>query len=182
MKKITKILFVVAIMFIANLTIQVSAKEISLMEVEDVWGETSYPEIIEDVNVRFTAPNFSDITPQGTSKPSSSNVWSWSIGSCPISGSTSYTDLYTDYVFTGTTMLRLYITRADETFSIQIYQVGGGFLGTDKLISTGQIQRITADQIGSLTRIATASGLSAGNKYYVKIIHPAHFSGVVGNN
>ena len=48
MKKITKILFVVAIMFIANLTIQVSAKEISLMEVEDVWGETSYPEIIED--------------------------------------------------------------------------------------------------------------------------------------
>lgn len=179
MKKITKILFVVAIMFIASLTFSVSAQEITI-ESEEIWGETVVPTVVENQNVSFSPPFESDIVPFGTSVPS--NTWSWSNGGYEFSGNTYATDLYTNYLFTGTSMLRFYITRADDSFTIEVYCKDCGFLWTDTMVRSFEVERITAENLGSLTRLYTISGLNASSKYYAKVLPPAVFSGTIGNN
>ena len=176
MKKITKILFVVAIMFIASLTFSVSAQEITV-ESEEIWGETAVPTVVENKNVSFSPPFESDIVLFGDSVPS--NTWSWSNGDCIISGRTANTKLYSNYLFTNATTLNFGFTKAEQSFTLELWSKDTGLFWTDQKVATINIERITAQQEGNLTRIYYASGLNSSTKYYFKILPEATFSGYV---
>lgn len=176
MKKITKILFVIAIMFIASLTFSVSAQEITV-ESEEIWGETAVPTVVENKNVSFSPPFESDIVLFGDSVPS--NTWSWSNGDCIISGRTANTKLYSNYLFTNATTLNFGFTKAEQSFTLELWSKDTGLFWTDQKVATINIERITAQQEGNLIRIYYASGLNSSTKYYFKILPEATFSGYV---
>ena len=117
-----------------------------------------------------------DISTYGTSKPS--RVWSWSSGKYSMSGSTSNTNLYTDYMFTGTSKLTVTFTKANENIKMELYKVGL----FDSKFSTITATRLTADDLAQgKTRTVNFVGMNPSTKYYIKIIAPAHFSAKISN-
>lgn len=97
-----------------------------------------------------------------------------------MSGSTSNTNLYTNYLFTGVNNLKVTFTKADEAITLEVRKRNTGLFQSDSKAGTVTVSRLTADNIKEgRTRIANFSGLSSSAKYYIKIIAPAHFSAKV---
>ena len=95
-----------------------------------------------------------------------------------MSGSTSNTNLYTDYMFTGTAKLTVTFTKANENIKMELYKVGL----IDSKFSTITATRLTADDLAKgKTRTVNFVGMNPSTKYYIKIIAPAHFSATISN-
>lgn len=118
----------------------------------------------------------SDASTYGTSKPS--KVWTWGKDPYEMSGSTSNTNLYTNYMFTGTAKLTVKFTKANENITIELYKVGL----FDSKFDGVTIKRLTADDLAKgNVRSVTFVGLNKSTKYYFKILAPAHFSATISN-
>ena len=95
-----------------------------------------------------------------------------------MSGSTSNTNLYTNYMFTGTAKLTVKFTKANENITIELYKVGL----FDSKFDGVTIKRLTADDLAKgNVRSVTFVGLNKSTKYYFKILAPAHFSATISN-
>lgn len=183
MKKNIQLLVWMIVLFVIIISPTVFASEKdSNVEYENVYGEIVIADLNTSNNVSpyklFENPKSLEFSPYGTSKPSGSNVWNWNNGNCNVSGNSTNTNLYTNYVFTNATSLRLYITKNNVDLTFQIYQYNA--ILPDKHIATGTIADIKADELGKVTRIATVSNLDTSKKYYVIFIAPAYFAGYIG--
>lgn len=137
-------------------------------------------EINDYIGVSPNPPGYNEtFIPMGTEKPS--DVWSWSSGNYVMSGSTSNTNLYTNYLFTGVSTLNVTFTKADEAITIEVWKRNTGLFQSDKKISTKTVSRLTADDLNAgNTRNAKFTGLSSSGKYYIKVLAPAHFKATIG--
>ncbi len=179
MKKISKILFVIAIVLIATATYKVSAKEITITS-EEVWGtpSTLTNETVENVNMHFKTPYNNQIRPYGDKVPTA--VWDWSKGDSTISGSTSHHELWSNYLYTGATTLNFGFTKAEQSFVMEIWEKDTGLFWADKKVATIEVKMITQQQEeNGLTRIYYASGLNSSTKYFIKILPEATFKAYV---
>ena len=168
MRLLKKLLFV----FVSILTVTLSTN-VYAMESEENVGVSPNPPA-DMVEIYDGSASI-----QGTSSPSTSNVWSWSDGAYHMSGNTSNTNLYTNYVFTGVSTLKAIFTKADEPITVELWERTAWYL-SDAKRDTYTISRLTADDISAgRTRTATFPGLSSSSKYYLKILAPAHFIATV---
>lgn len=182
-RKIKGILFCLLAIFVSGKVTSVSAKELNNQEIEvetvvvDV-DVDSLVETEENVGLQEYAPSYAideDINPgyqtRGTSKPSRSTKWNLATqGQRTISGASSYTVLYSNYNFTGTSRMNVSITPTkvgDVT-----YKVYKNNLLTDTLIGT-----YTA-KYGKMT-MHIFKNLDSDGLYYLKFEVPCYFNGYV---
>lgn len=164
MKLLKKILFVFVSIFTVTLTTNVYAME----NEENIGVSTNPPVDIVEISD-------DSVSERGTSAPSNSNVWSWSNGPYSMTGNTSNTNLYTNYLFTGVTTLNATFTKADESITIEVWERTPWYQ-SDAKRGSKTIARLTADNISAgITRLASFTGLTSSSKYYLKILAPAHF-------
>ncbi len=98
-----------------------------------------------------------------------------------MSGATVYSDLYSNYLFSATSKLKIVFTKADEPIEVEVYERTGWFR-KDKIVKYEKISRLTREHLDNhITRKVEAGGLSSSSKYYVKILCPAHFIATVDN-
>lgn len=133
----------------------------------------------ELIGVTTNPTYFSNLYLKGTKKPK--DVWSWSKGAYKMSGATVYSDLYSNYLFSATSKLKIVFTKADEPIEVEVYERTGWFR-KDKIVKYEKISRLTREHLDNhITRKVEAGGLSSSSKYYVKILCPAHFIATVDN-
>lgn len=186
-KKIFSLAFLLGILGVAFFITQpVSAKtlddDIDNIRVETVVYDES-DEIDEQANVgvcEFVPGSFTNIGSgveiNGTSKPSS--TWNLSTaGQYEFSGGTAYNDLYTNYLFTGATdiKVKLHATKY-KSLNAELWKRNTGLFQSDQKVYT--FGTLSVGQSAE----TTIFGLNSGSKYYIKFIAPAYFTGWIQQN
>lgn len=178
LKKVLKTMLV-ALGIFALCGTNVSAREIVEPKNFNQDVEINHKDIIELPNV----PNYNvvDYNPfkfgiSTFSQDKPSNVWNLSDGSTyHFSGTGIYHNLYTNYSFTGATILKVIVTVEEGSSNWE------GFSGTITLYKDGIID----SKVGSFnvedgkTRTMYFRGLNAKSKYYLKFSAPMVFSGSI---
>lgn len=173
------IAMIVAVFFITQ---PVSAETTN--ENNQIYGEvityTTAEETFNDNNigVSFIKPNTSggEISTFGTSKPT--NKWNLnSSGRYDFSGGAAYDTLYTNYLFTGVSSVRVKLTATkNNSLRAELWQRNTGFLQSDSKVYT-----FSELQVGN-TAETTLFGLSSSANYYIKFLAPSYFTGWIEKN
>lgn len=181
--KIFNIIFTIAItgsiFFIAQ---SVSAQTINTNN--QIYGETIIYVTEEEgfsngnIGVSYIRPTANDreISPFGTSKPT--GKWNLSSsGRYDFSGGASYEALYTNYLFTGASSVRVKLTATkNNSLRAELWQRKTGFLQSDSKVYT-----FSEVPVGNTTE-TTVFGLSSSASYYIKFLAPAYFTGWIEKN
>ena len=183
-KKISAIIACSAIMFNSITAVCASAanddnnSEVNISEVTDYGmieqgecvGLTSDPDYLNEE--LYNSGNIGETGEiNGQNRPTS--VWDFSNSSLYyFDGSATYTDLYTNYLFTGTTNMGIYVTNeSNSTLNFKVYKKTATIL-TDYAVASFSVSP-------NATAYKVASGLSSGSKYYIKFSCPCSVNGYV---
>lgn len=169
-----KALFVMITLFTCGFASNVFADEIKIEEIV-------YERDIVDKNIAVETKGLSEFVPfdnlltRGTSVPSS--TWNLSTnGQYNMSGESTNTILYSNYLFKGATTMNIWVTYA------KWYDVNIKLMKKRTLLSDVEVLSFTHTTEAEYPNKATqfiVTGLDSSSKYYLKISAPVYFEGYV---
>lgn len=174
MKKNLKLLFVMVTVFVCCFTTNVFAEEIKVKKITYDGDMIDKNVIVETKGLSEFIPN-EKIVPIGTSVPSAT----WNLGTngqYNMSGESTNTILYSNYLFKGTTTMNIWVTYA-KWYNVNIKLMKKRTILSD--VEVASFTHTTEMEYPNKASQFIVTGLDASSKYYLKINAPVYFEGYV---
>jgi hypothetical protein len=173
MKKL-KLLFLAITLFTFCFSSKVFADEINVQEIIHYGDSIERDVVVETKGLSEFVP-FETPLIRGTSVPSS--VWNLSTqGTYNMSGQSTNTTLYTDYLFKGTSTMNIWVTWA-QWYNVEIKLMKKIAIFADQEVAS--FTHVTEYEYPNKQSQFIVTGLDSSSKYYLKIYAPVYFTGYV---